>query len=100
MLFGASVYGFQHRDFGFGFSIFVFLFLTFWRKSVAHGALDLPTGGMRMGLDEFPLAGTGWPEVEEVVSLAYRLRLNLCVCIFTFSQEMCVQYEISFLAES
>lgn len=82
------------------FSIFVFHFLTFWRKSVAHGALDLPTGGMRMGLDEFPLAGTGWPEAEEVVSLAYRLRLNLCVCIFTFSQEMCVQYEISFLAES
>lgn len=70
---------------------------------MAHGALDLPTGGMRMGLDEFPLAATGWPEAEvevEVVSLAYRLRLNLCVCIFTFSQEMCVQYEISFLAES
>lgn len=56
---------------------------------MAHGALDLPTGGMRMGLDEFPLAGTGWPEVEEVVSLAYRLRLNLSVCAFSRFPRKC-----------
>lgn len=44
---------------------------------------------------------TGQNRVEcrgEEVSLAYRLRLNQRGCIFTFSQEMCVQFEISFFA--